>query len=255
MAILNEAVIEETDPYDHQSVQDLMDDSPPMDSPDWSDWVMGQFSSEELVGGLPNVAGLRRVAQKLLGPITRSVGKPVQSPSFIAVDASIGGKSVNWQPAVSSYEIDFIWTRDDEREGRVVTYGDVGSCWEGNCDSQIIQKFLSETATTRSEARCLRKALGLKAIAAEEQIAQAAPSDDMISSAHIFFIDSKCRDLNLDVKAFVNAGKRKYNLINEVPYETAVKMAEALGEFEREGLPEGLRKSPYKSDWREKFSS
>lgn len=247
------APVDETPPYQFPSAEDLLNQEPSMDSKDWADWIMGQFEQDELNNGLPNVAGLRRVAQRFLGPIVRSVGKLEQAPSVLSSKVVVNDKTVHFHPAVSSYEIDFLWMREDERKGRIVTYGDVGSCWEGNCDSPLIARFLPETATTRSEARCLRKALGLKAIAAEEQIGAVAPNNDNINSPQILFIDAKCRDMGVDVVSFVNAGKRKYQHINDVSYDVALSMTEALGDYEREGLPDKLRGKPYDASWRERF--
>lgn len=244
------APIEEDSLFQPQSVDDLMNDAPEMDDPDWSDWVLGQFHPEEMNNGLPNVAGLRRVAQKLLGPIIRSVGKPTPQMNNALND---GASRYEFGDAVSVYEIDFIWRREDERHNRVVTYGDVGSCSKENCDNPMVAKFKPETATTRAEARCLRKALQLKAIAAEEQIGAVSQQPNNISSAMILFMDANCRKLNINVKSFVNAGKRRYNFINDVPYDTAMLMTETLGDYEREpsDIPKGL--VGYKQDWRESF--
>ena len=41
-------------------------------SPEWDAYVMSQFEPNELIDGYPNVAGLRRVAELLLGPILES---------------------------------------------------------------------------------------------------------------------------------------------------------------------------------------
>ena len=41
-------------------------------SPEWDAYVMEQFAPHELMDGHPNAAGLRRVAELLLGPIIES---------------------------------------------------------------------------------------------------------------------------------------------------------------------------------------
>lgn len=239
------AVAEEKDSlYQFPSGQDLADRVPAFNSPEWSDYVMRQFDEGELVDGCPTVAGLRRVARALIGPVLSSRGFTVQAPAQTAS---------GWQPAVCDYEVVVLWGRDDELRGREVAYRDCAETWEGNCTNPTVSKFRVETSATRAEARCFRKMLGLRAIAAEEKIYPAG-EQAAINGAQVLFIETNCRNLGLSVKAFVNAGKRQYDAIEEVPYEAALAMTEQLGRYERgeKAAPPSLM--GFKADWRKTFT-
>jgi hypothetical protein len=123
-------------------------DTPHPLSPEWSDYVLTLFDEKEMIDGKPLVAGLRRVSQLLLGKIVDS--RPTQV--FAATSLDHPGR------ATVVFEVRF-------EDGSV--YGDVADCWEGNTDD-IFLPFTPATASTRAEARALRKALGLRSVAAEE---------------------------------------------------------------------------------------
>lgn len=126
---------------------------PARTSPEWSNYVLSHFVSDELMDGKPIVAGLRRVTKLLLGPIIKSV--PVQVfPSQLP--GGIGRSTV-------SYEV----TIKDSETGEYIVYGDVADVTEDNTET-LFALHGSATAATRAEARALRKALGLRVVAAEE---------------------------------------------------------------------------------------
>ena len=117
-------------------------------SPEWNNFVMGFFEEDELIDGMPVVAGLRRVAELMIGRI--EVSRPVQV--FPPADGkSIGRATVVWQITFQNG----------------LTFGDVADCWEGNTDDNFCV-YAVATAGTRAEARSLRKALGLRKCSAEE---------------------------------------------------------------------------------------
>lgn len=126
--------------------------------PEWHDYVMSQFVPEELdPHGNPKIDGLRRVAEGLLGEIIES--RPVQSSS------SPGLAAVNWLLVIS-------WVGDNPYEDNggtlpTRTFGAFADACDGNCKSPY-NKFLASLADTRAEAKCLRRALRLRCIAAEE---------------------------------------------------------------------------------------
>jgi hypothetical protein len=81
-------------------VSDVIDDNvPSIVSPEWNDHVMSLFESNELIEGRPIVAGLRRVAEMMIGDITSSGPVQVFPPSD---DKSIGRATVVWRVEFSN---------------------------------------------------------------------------------------------------------------------------------------------------------
>jgi len=207
-------------------------------SPEWHDYVLSLFAREELDDGLPKVDGLRRVAQVLLGEIDYS--GPTQV--FPVVDDKTGRSTV-------MYEIVFA-------NGK--TYGDVADVWIGNTDNTYVS-FSVATACTRAEGRCLRKALRLRSLCAEELPATkdsakevAKSNENAVTQDQVEFIDLKCRKLDIDVLLFINSGEKQYGSIYDVLKESAAKMIKVLGEYQKskEVVPESIK--GYKENWRSK---
>jgi hypothetical protein len=137
---------------------------------EWHNYVMGLFDESELYDGMPLVAGLRRVSQLVLGPIVSS--RPVQV--FAPTDIAHMGR------ATVVYEVQFQKQKPEEKVKKgeavatlsswgdnVLTFADVADCFEGNADD-LVALHPAATASTRAEARALRKALGLTCVSAEE---------------------------------------------------------------------------------------
>ena len=178
----------------------IMGDSemPSMLSADWHEYVISLFNDSELIDGNPLVAGLRRVAEVVLGPIRFS--GPTQV--FPVQTAGHHGRAT------------VVFTVEFENGMR---YSEVADCWEGNTDDMFCA-YAVATASTRAEGRALRKALKIKGVAAEEitkkdtakivrEISTAASKsssdgdyDDQarMSDAQYNFIDVKCRQLNVN---------------------------------------------------------
>lgn len=234
---------------------------PAYGSDEWDDFVMSKFKKGEVFSmpnGKPTVscAGLRRVAEELLGDIV--VSRPSQV--FPAMDADGPGR------ATVVFEITIDWFNS----GRMRTFSDVADCWHGNTDD-LFCAHPSATASTRAEGRALRKALRIKCLAAEELAKKDVASivrmsvetskkpqttleddwsgDAIISSAQINFIDRKCQQADIDVQSFLNLGKDPIENINAVSKQTALKMIEHLNRIQSgKGNKEGLGK--YNPNWR-----
>ena len=129
-------------------------EQPDVDSVEWSDWVMSLFDETELVepdeGGdaMPKVAGLRRVARKVLGPI--SFSGPTQVFPSTAVDHP--GR------ATVVFKIEF-------QDGTEFT--EVGESYIDNTNNAVAM-YPAAVASTRAEARALRKALGINRVSYDE---------------------------------------------------------------------------------------
>lgn len=170
----------------------------------WHDYVMKQFHDSELDRGYPKVEGLRRLAELLLGEIVFSGAINHQSSMPEGNDP---GRSV------VNYEVQICWKQGVESyvdlskfEYPMKVFRGLASCYPGNVKGDTYLIFPESIAETRAEARALRKALGLKVIAAEEfgDIKDSAISSDKIQSAQLFWINNRITTNNLNLKDILN---------------------------------------------------
>jgi hypothetical protein len=195
--MLFETVELETPSNTDTSVTDVIaSDAPAMTDPKWNDYVMSMFTEKEMYNGNPLVNGLRRVAEVVLGPIVYSGPTQVFPPQR---DDHHGRATV-------------VFTVEFQNGMR---FSEVADCWEGNTDDMFCAYAIA-TASTRAEGRALRKALRIKAVAAEEmtkkdtakivrELSAKKESSDggyddssRMSDAQSNFIDVKCRQLNVN---------------------------------------------------------
>tara|TARA_B100000809_G_scaffold253278_1_gene289102 strand:- start:233 stop:1153 length:921 start_codon:yes stop_codon:yes gene_type:complete len=228
------------------------EDRPSIFSDEWSGYVMAHFKPNELIDGNPICAGLRRVAELLLGDIIESGPEQV----FPATDNNGPGR------ATVVFSVTFNWMNSDSTK----TFKEVADVWHGNTDDLFCAHPVA-TASTRAEGRALRKALKLRCLAAEElakkdiveivqQAVKQAPtsgeyeSDKRISSQQIHFIDNRCNQLDIDVFSFINIGEGEYSSINDVNKDNAKKMIKVLNSYQNGGeIPDKIK--GYKINWRE----
>ena len=221
---------------------------------EWHDYVMSKFHKSEMYNGNPLTTGLRRVAEELLGDIL--VSRPVH---VIASDDPNGPGR-----ATVVFEVVIDWMNS----GQLRTYGDAADCWHGNSDD-LFCAHPAATASTKAEGRCLRKALKVRCVAAEEiprnkdvvaivrQSISSKPTtgewneEDPISVPQINFIDGKCRQLDIGVFEFINSGEKTYKNIHEVSKKTASKMLAILNEYQNKEKPTPAKIVGYNSNWRE----
>lgn len=229
------------------SVKDIVvTDAPSILSPEWHDYAMTLFHPSELVDGHPLVAGLRRVAELILGQIVYS-GPTQVFP--VQRDDHHGRATV-------IFSVEFA---------NGVRYAEVADSWEGNTDDNFCA-YAVAIASTRAEARALRKALKIKGVAAEEltkkdtakivreisnnKAASEGEYDDQsrMSDAQYNFIDVKCKQLNIDgEKLFarfnVDSGKK-------VSKKIASEIIDSLNDYQRDksSIPQDI--IGYKQEWR-----
>ena len=232
------------------SVQDVIEgEHPSMLSPEWSDYVLSLFDESELMDGNPLVAGLRRVAELVLGNIVES--GPTQV--FPVREADHHGRAT------------VVFT---VRFSSGVSYSEVADCWEGNTDDMFCA-YAVATASTRAEGRALRKALKIRGVAAEEltkkntaeivrsasQKSSSSSSDgdfneeSRMSEAQYNFIGVKCRQLNVSGgDLFKQIFKVDSN--RKVSKKIASDIIDVLNEYQRDksSIPEGVL--GYNEEWR-----
>ena len=224
---------------------------PSMFSDEWNDFVMAHFHRNELIDGNPICAGLRRVAEFLLGDIVESGPEQV----FPAMDGSSPDR------ATVVFKVVFNWMNSGQHR----VYKEVADVWHGNTDDLFCAHPVA-TASTRAEGRALRKALKLRCLAAEElakkdivsivqESVKKTPTsgeyevDQSISTQQVQFIDTKCKQLDIDVMSFINIGSGDYANIGQVTRDSAKKMIKFLNGYQNgEPIQDSIK--GYKANWR-----
>ena len=227
---------------------DVVDDgTPSVTDPGWNDYVMSKFIDKELYDGNPLVHGLRRVAELVIGSIVRSGPTQVFPPQR---DDHHGRATV-------------VFTVEFENG---MIYSEVADCWEGNTDDMFCAYAIA-TASTRAEGRALRKALRIRAVAAEEMTkkdtakivrdlsAKKEVSDggyddsSRMSDAQHNFIDVKCRQLGVNGALLFTT---VFNVDNnrKITKKVASDIIDTLNEYQRDKttIPEAIL--GYAEEWR-----
>ena len=234
------------------TIEENEEERPSIFSDEWNEYVMAHFKSNELIDGNPICAGLRRVAELLLGDIIESGPEQV----FPATDNNGPGR------ATVVFKVVFNWMNSDS----IRTFKEVADVWHGNTDDLFCAHPVA-TASTRAEGRALRKALKLRCLAAEElakkdivdivqQTVKQAPtsgeyeSNKSISSQQVQFIDNRCNQLDIDVVKFINIGENVYDSINDITKDSAKKMIKVLNTYQNgTNIPDKVK--GYNINWRE----
>ena len=225
----------------------VLDDAPSMLSPEWHDYAMTLFEENELVDGHPLVAGLRRVSELVLGPMTFS------GPTWVKPT----DRDDHHGRATVVFTVEFA---------NGVKCAEVADSWEGNTDDMFCA-FAVAIASTRAEARALRKVLKIRGVAAEELTkkdtakivrdiskqnnSSAGDYDDTgrMSDAQYNFIDVKCKQLN------INGGKLfkdvfKVDQKRKISKIVASDIIDRLNEYQRDkgSIPTDI--VGYNEEWR-----
>ncbi len=216
----------------------------------WQDWVLSQFREDELVVGedgkkRPRVNGLRRLTEKLIGQVVRSESRIIKAPSPDSLSATV------------EHSIDIVVNEIAKSiAGQCRSYTDVADVSALNTDDDFL-RFPASVAATRAEARCLRKALYLYSVPAEEELTTKTVAsvgmdwkpDDMISEAQINGINVLCKRLNIDVEELLKLGEVQYPDIKMMPKASASKLLAYLNGLQQgKPMPDGLK--GYKEGWK-----
>lgn len=230
------------------SVKDVMSqDAPSMLSPEWHDYAMTLFQEDELVNGHPLVTGLRRVSELVLGPMAFS------GPTWVKPT----DRDDHHGRATVIFTIEFA---------SGLKCSEVADSWEGNTDDMFCA-FAVAIASTRAEARALRKVLKIKGVAAEEltkkdtakivrDLSKQTNSSSgdyndqgRMSDAQSNFIDIKCKQLD------VNGAKLLSDVFNvshskKISKKVASDIIDRLNEYQRDksSIPSGI--AGYNEEWR-----
>tara|TARA_B100001778_G_scaffold324566_1_gene319048 strand:- start:1011 stop:1766 length:756 start_codon:yes stop_codon:yes gene_type:complete len=225
----------------------VMEDAPSMLSPEWHDYAMTLFEENELVNGHPLVAGLRRVCELVLGPMTFS------GPTWVKPT----DRDDHHGRATVVFTVEFA---------NGIKCAEVADSWEGNTDDTFCA-FAVAIASTRAEARALRKVLKIRGVAAEELTkkdtakivrdiskqnnSSSGDYDDSsrMSDAQYNFIDIKCKQLNVNGAKLL---KDIFNVTNsrKISKKVASDIIDRLNEYQRDtsNIPSEI--AGYNEEWR-----
>lgn len=198
----------------------ILPNQPKKGSPEWNDFVISQFTPDEIVE-IPQdkdkkikgvkCDGLRRVAQLLFGEIVESypVDQGINYPDYTINKAADQVKLKNPPFAWVKYIVAF-----QGKFGNIVRWGGLADVNANNTDPKFLA-YAVATAETRAEARALRKALGIKILAAEEvssidtaatveSITNADWSEHEITDQQKTVINNMCRKMKISVYKLIN---------------------------------------------------
>ena len=132
-----------------EKASEELEETPNMYDPHWTDWVLEQLEDYEKEGGNPKVDGLRRIANKILGPFS------IESTIHQTPDNS------NGQRSTVSVRVLF--------SNRTIVYSGAADVSGANTD-KTFAVFPVATAETRAEGRALKRALCLTKVVSAEEI-------------------------------------------------------------------------------------
>jgi len=230
------------------SVKDVIsEDAPSMLSPEWHDYAMTLFQEDELVNGHPLVTGLRRVSELVLGPMAFS------GPTWVKPT----DRDDHHGRATVIFTIEFA---------NGLKCSEVADSWEGNTDDMFCA-FAVAIASTRAEARALRKVLKIKGVAAEEltkkdtakivrDLSKQTNSSGgdyndqgRMSDAQSNFIDIKCKQLNVDGSKLL-AEVFNVSHSKKISKKVASDIIDRLNEYQRDKSSIPSNVAGYNEEWR-----
>lgn len=236
---------------------------PAKGSPEWNDFVLKLFTQDEYVdvrvdGGSKTIKGvkcdgLRRVAQLVLGEIVES----------FAVDSGVNYPDYSITKNVDLVKLQnppFAWVRYivafSGPYGQTIRWGGCADVNFNNTDPKFLP-FAFSTAETRAEARALRKALGIKILAAEEltsldtaasveNITNADWAKGPITDQQISVINNLSRKMKISVYKLINCRKHEDRVVYEgdkrnpslesLTNEAGIKIIRMLNELQQNKL-------------------
>lgn len=162
-------------------------------SKEWQDYVMSQFTEDELDNDYPKLNGLRRICRKVLGTV---------------IDSSIVElKSFGENHSICRYSLEINSFRDG-----VITVDAVADATPQNMD-ETYRIYPSCIAENRAEARAYRKALMLSVVAAEEMRENKSEFQSILTAGEYnenepmtaqqkLVLEKKAQDLDINLEKF-----------------------------------------------------
>lgn len=154
----------------------------------WTKFILSDLDTSELMKGRPTANGLRRMLEKHVGPIISTNVQVVQTPT-----------PENERRASVVYTMTYF----DGELNHERTISDAADCYYGNSSEPYVRHTVA-TATSMAEGRCLRKALRLNIVTAEETLETDQNEIDLAESLQPAKDSQKIAIENMCVKLGIN---------------------------------------------------
>lgn len=215
-----------------------VDEGPRMTDPGWTQAVLDQLEEDEMYDGAPKADGLRRLVEKIIGPIISIDNVVVEAPKHGAA-----GSEKNTATVTSRMQ---ILSTQYNRPFLVSATADANDL---SC-SHPFNKYLSSMAETRAEARVYRKALRLKNVVSSEEIGSDTHIiKEQLPDSSIIVIDRKCRDIDIDVKKTFEIGLPDIDVkrsIRDYSVDESKIILDKLHTLQKKLIPKDGKKTPEK---------
>jgi hypothetical protein len=228
---------------------------PPINSADWTPFIMSKLTQDEVHDGCPTYQGLERLCYEYLGDIVDIDIDPRQAPNV---------HNGNHTCLVARITIDhppeFDWL--GRIAGRTIRYSHVGDTFNGNGGRKdsFAWQFSSATCATRAKASLLRGAFRLRHVYAKEELSGLSPgesgADAYIIVTQVDGLDMMCSRLNVNVTKFLMQTWKHYvkdqkgEDLNFIPYWVVQKSFAQLQpwQHDKSTIPAGVL--GYDPDWK-----
>ena len=231
------------------------DSYPPYGTKEWEDYVLSLLRDDEKDGDFPKCVGLRRISN-ILGNIIFSGPISYSAPSN---DATVPPRAtVHYQVQINWCLDKPVWVSLKDSYDDIRTFSALADCDHHNTQD-VYAVHPTATAESRAESRCLRKALGLSVLSAEEMSNDKNPTkvikdyetektsevdnEGPITETQIKMITAMSKKLKIDVIKFINMefDSIKFKSLNELNMSTAASKMSQLQKFQNEDIPENVR--------------
>lgn len=226
---------------EEKSEQDLCKDIPTIYSKEWNNYVMSHFWDEELIEDTnkdkhPNIYGLRRVTQQLIGDIVTARCKVIHSPTTQDNTATV----------------EFL-VRILDKTGTLKEYSDAADAHLRNSQPPY-DLHLTSVATSRAESRVFRKILNLRMISHEEVVPEGPgvitqKDEEFITPQQLSFLNIISQRLDVNTLEYIKSNIKFDGKLEAVSYIHAAELLEGLEKLQRaKVIPEKLM--GYVENWR-----
>lgn len=214
--------------------------------PRWTDYVLGQLEADEKQDDNPKADGLRRLVEKLIGPII--------STEIDCKCVPTDGNAASNNSATVIAKVVVMNRHLGNKPSVTMSSGDASSL---SCPHPY-NKFLTPIAETRAKVRCYKEILRLKNVVSADEI-QGVSQDhpNQISDNQVNLIDSICKRLNLSVKHAVLTAMGDKNvkpIIGKYTKLEGADIIDKLTKFSNSGKPKSDDAPDYDAGWREYFA-